>query len=120
MKNVLITEDNPVDEKIITTILEEENYIIHIARNGREAVSKAKEINPDLIILDVIIPFMDGFEVYERIKFNPGLSETPVIFVTALDDKTSRKQGESLGAKAFISKPFDPNELLTVVKEILG
>nr|MBA3533822.1 response regulator [Ardenticatenales bacterium] len=88
------------------------------ARNGLEALSKAEELTPDLIVLDVMMPQMNGFEVCQRLRASASLSEVPIILVTALDDYDSRLRGIEVGADDFITKPFDLVEFQARIRTI--
>ncbi len=88
------------------------------ASNGSEALERAKEIIPDLILLDVMMPGMDGFEVCRRLRTNSILAEVPIILITALDDQDSRIQGINAGSDDFITKPFDRLEIRARIRTI--
>ncbi|MBN1487628.1 MAG: response regulator [Anaerolineae bacterium] len=116
---VLIVDDNPTNLEIMEELLFSEPYKLELASNGTKALSMAVEIMPDLILLDVMMPDIDGFEVCKRLRANPLLAEVPIIMVTALDDQESKLQGIKAGADDFVSKPFDRTELRARVKTIL-
>lgn len=115
---VLIVDDEPSIRDIIKSILSEEGYNLVFARNGKEALEKAAEVTPDLVLLDVMMPVMDGFEVCRRLRSDPFLSEVPIIMITTLGDRDSRLRGIETGADDFVTKPFDLFELQTRVKTI--
>jgi DNA-binding response OmpR family regulator len=115
---ILIVDDNPAGRDTLETLLFSPDYHLVIAGHGPEALAKAAEWRPDLVLLDVMMPGMDGFEVCRRLRTDPRLAEIPVVMVTALDDRDSRLQGIEAGADDFISKPFDPVELLARVRTI--
>jgi signal transduction histidine kinase/DNA-binding response OmpR family regulator len=108
---ILIVDDEAVGRETLEALLMAQGYDLAFANNGAEALSKAGELTPDLILLDVMMPGMDGFEVCRRLRTDPLLAEVPVIMVTALDDRDSRLRGIEVGADDFISKPFDRAEL---------
>ena len=108
---VLIVDDEPSGRKNLKVLLMPQGYNIAVACNGAEALQLAAELLPDVILLDVMMPDMDGFEVCRRLRANPVLAEVPVIMLTALDDRSSRLEGIEAGADDFISKPFDRTEL---------
>jgi PAS domain S-box-containing protein len=112
---ILIVDDEPVIRQTLKRLLTAEGYDLALASDGAEALAKAAELVPDLILLDVVMPVMDGFEVCQRLRADPLLAEVPVIMVTALGDRNSRLQGLKAGADDFIAKPFDDVELLTRV-----
>jgi putative two-component system response regulator len=115
---ILIVDDEPTARDTLEALLFREGYNLSFASNGSEALAKAAEIIPDLILLDIMMPEMDGFEVCRRLRASPSLAEVPVIMVTALDDRTSRLQGIEVGADEFVSKPFDRVELRTRIRTI--
>jgi response regulator RpfG family c-di-GMP phosphodiesterase len=115
---ILIVDDEPSGREILAALLRGERYQLAFARNGAEALDQAATLNPDLILLDVMMPGMDGFEVCRRIRATPELAEVPLIMVTALDDRDSRLKGIEAGADDFITKPFDRRELLARVRTI--
>ncbi|MBM3242574.1 response regulator [Candidatus Poribacteria bacterium] len=115
---ILIVDDEQIGRDVLKGLLIKQGYRLAFATSGQEALDKARELTPDLILLDVMMPDMDGFEVCRRIRSDPILAEAPVIMVTALDDRKSRLSGIEAGADSFISKPFDGMELQTQVRTI--
>jgi two-component system cell cycle response regulator len=115
---ILIVDDEPAGRDTLEALLMAQGYNLAFAGNGPEALAKAAELIPDLILLDVMMPGMDGFEVCQRLRTDPLLTEVPVIMVTALDDRDSRLQGIEVGADDFVTKPFDRAELRARVRTI--
>jgi DNA-binding response OmpR family regulator len=115
---ILIVDDSPGARDTLTALLSIEPYRLVEAANGAEALRRARELQPDLILLDVMMPEIDGYEVCRRIRADPLLAEVPVIMVTALEDRASRLRGLNSGADDFISKPYDTAELRTRVRTI--
>jgi signal transduction histidine kinase len=115
---VLIVDDISSGRKALESLLIGQGYYLEIAENGEQALKKAEAFKPDLILLDVMMPEMDGFEVCRRLRQDPGLAEVPVVMITALDDKESRLKGFAAGADDFVSKPFDRDELRARVRTI--
>lgn len=116
---ILIVDDEPIGRRLIEMLLADQGYILTTASNGIEALVKAAETPPDLILLDIMMPHMDGFEVCERIRNNPILSDVPVVMITALDDRASRLRGIEVGADDFISKPIDRMEVQKRIQTII-
>src|SRR5512133_23803 len=108
---ILIVDDEYSGRETLQSVLEGEGYNLVMAENGPQAIEKAKSILPDVILLDVMMPGMTGFEVCERIRNDPQVAEIPIIILTALDDRESLLTGLKSGADDFISKPFDRFEL---------
>lgn len=116
---ILIVDDNPVGLHHLAMILETPGYQLVLASSGHEALAKVEDMQPDLILLDVLMPGMDGFEVCRRLRSDPVLAEVPILIVTALDDREFRLKGINAGADDFITKPIDPDELAARVRTIL-
>ena len=108
---VLIVDDEEAGRQTLESILEGEGYQLVMAENGQQAIETAKAILPDVILLDVMMPGMTGFEVCERIRNNPPIAEIPIIILTALDDRESLLTALKAGADDFVTKPFDRFEL---------
>ena len=115
---ILIVDDTEAGRDVLVSVLESPDYRLLQAASGPEALEIAAAQLPDLILLDVMMPDMDGFEVCQRLRASPVLREVPVIFMTALDDRASRLRGIEVGADDFVSKPFDRLELRTRVRTI--
>src|SRR5687767_3860006 len=108
---VLIVDDEYIGRETLQSVLEGEGYDLEMAENGFQAIEKAKQLLPDVILLDVMMPGMTGFEVCQRIRSDPQIAEIPIIILTALDDRESLLTALKAGADDFISKPFDRYEL---------
>jgi len=108
---VLIVDDEPSGRQTLESVLEGEGYNIEMAENGIQAIEMAKQLLPDVILLDVMMPGMTGFEVCQHIRNDPAVAEIPIIILTALDDRDSLLNALKAGADDFISKPFDRFEL---------
>jgi phosphoserine phosphatase RsbU/P len=115
---ILIVDDDPYSRESAEALLMKENYKLFFAENGFEAIEFTKKHDPDLILLDIMMPQMDGFEVCRKIREDETIAEVPIILVTALDDKDSKISGLEAGADDFISKPYDRLELRTRVRTI--
>ena len=100
-------------------MLEAEGYSILTGSSGEEALAIVERELPDLVLMDVMMPGMDGYQVVARIKGNPLTERIPVVMLTALDDRSSRAHGLSAGAKAFLTKPIDRAELCEMVRRLL-
>lgn len=113
---ILVADDEPVNLALIKRRLEWEQYEIVTAQDGRQAVERARDTAPDLIILDVMMPIMDGLQACRALKDDEATRDIPVIFLSALDDLETKLSGLSLGANDYISKPFRVEELLARVR----
>ena len=112
-------DDEEPNLKILINYLLSEGYDIDTAVNGEEAVRKSKDNMPDLIILDIMMPVMDGYEACRLIKADPETKNIPIIMVTALHDRESKLKGLEAGANDFLSKPIDKAELTIRVRNLL-
>ncbi|WP_353572916.1 EAL domain-containing protein [Candidatus Albibeggiatoa sp. nov. BB20] len=115
---ILIVDDEIVSRYTVKILLESEGYNLIFAESGEEALEKAQSLMPDVMLLDVMMPEMDGFQVCQHLRANPRLAELPVVMVTALDDRESRLKGLEVGADDFMSKPFDKAELRARIRTI--
>jgi putative two-component system response regulator len=116
---VLVVDDDPVVRRLTRQLLSRITEAVHAVSNGEDALRVAPQLDPDLILLDVNMPDLDGFEVCKRLRADPATREIPIIMVTALNDRESRLRGLDAGADDFISKPYDRMELRTRVRTIL-
>ena len=119
MKKILIIEDNRELRENTAELLELENYEIITAENGTIGIDLALRAHPDLIISDVTMPELDGFDVLKALRKYVHMKKIPFIFITARSEKGDRKIGEELGADAYLTKPYDVDELLKTVSEKL-
>ena len=115
---ILIVDDDPDIREILGGTMQGEGYRLVFAGNGLIALQKAAEYHPDLILLDVMMPVMDGYETCRRLRADPALSEIPILIITAFSDQVSRLKGIEAGADDFIAKPFDRIEIRARVKTI--
>ena len=118
MSTVLIVDDDPTARETLVAMLEGENYDLQLAKDGIQALQMLEHIQPDLILLDVMMPNMDGYEVCRRIRSTAQLAAVPIILLTALDDRDSLVRGIESGADDFLSKPADRRELTARVRTI--
>jgi adenylate cyclase len=117
---ILIVEDTPSNIQTLTAILKEQGYQISAAINGRQALEVLERVRPDLILLDVMMPEMDGFETCTRLKASAQWHDIPIIFLTAKTDTADIVRGFELGAVDYVSKPFNAHELLARVNTHLS
>ena len=119
MKKILVVEDEATIRMNLTLMLKGEGYAVDAAEDGRAGIARAKSFAPDLIVSDVMMPELDGFGMLEALRADPRFADTPFIFLTALNDRTSTRRGMNLGADDFINKPFTRDELLEAVNSRL-
>jgi DNA-binding response OmpR family regulator len=118
-KKILITEDSPTVLAIIQDMLQARGYSVITACDGQEALDKAKKEKPDLIILDLMLPKVDGYKVCAMLKFDKNFRNIPVIILTARAGESDKKMGEEVCANAYLTKPVDPDALISKVKELI-
>lgn len=111
LPKILIVDDESITRITIGALLPNDKYDLYYAQTGMEGVALAAQVLPDIILLDVMMPGMDGFEACKQIRAMPNLAEIPIILITALDDRESRIAGLKAGADDFVTKPFDIHEL---------
>jgi DNA-binding response OmpR family regulator len=116
---VLVSEDNPDIRKILTMRLEINGYDVIQAQDGEEALDKIKKDSPDLVILDLMMPKISGFEVCRMIKFDEKYKDMPIIVLSALDQQSDREKAIENGADAYFIKPFDLELLLNKIKLLI-
>ena len=119
-KKVLIVDDDPNLIKSLGFVLKKEGYDFDTAMDGEEALAKVKEAEPGMILLDVMMPQKNGFDVCEEVKNSPELQDIHVVILTAKSQESDKKRGLAAGADEFITKPFSPQTIVAKVKALLG
>src|SRR5439155_4142840 len=110
-KRVLVADDDRVIQQLLEVNLELEGYeVVATASDGNEALDKIEKLKPDLVILDIMMPKMDGLEVTRRLKSQPKLAKIPIILLSARAQDLDIREGLDIGADAYLTKPFDPVE----------
>ena len=111
-ENILIVDDTPENLRLVTSILSDMNYMVRPVPSGALALAAIKAEPPDLILLDILMPEMSGYEVCEKLKANKSTCDIPIIFVSALDEIMDKVKAFSLGAVDYITKPFQAEEII--------
>jgi two-component system, OmpR family, alkaline phosphatase synthesis response regulator PhoP len=119
-KRILLVDDEPDIVSMITMRLEASGYEVLIATNGNDAYTTAKTASPDLILLDLMLPDMDGYQVCRLLKCDRQYKHIPIIMLTAKGQKLDRESGETVGVDFYMTKPFEFTELVVKIKEFLG
>lgn len=117
---ILVVEDEADTNFLLCRLLEQEGHTCRGVEEGGHALDVAAQVRPSAILLDLMLPDMSGFEVYERLRRNGPLKRIPVIVVSALDDEASRRRSRELGADAYLTKPFLPGQLMQELADVLG
>ena len=118
-EKILNIDDSPTVQRLIEMILSSQGYEVVLASDGEEGITKAKSERPDLILVDFVMPKMNGYQVCKTLKDDPGFKDTPIILVTSKGDKVGSKFVDVLGISEYFTKPFQPEELLAKIREVL-
>jgi len=119
-ERILVVEDYEPLLIGIQDILETEGYTVLTATDGREALQMMEEVRPSLIVADIMMPTMDGYALFEAVRARPEWTPIPVVFLTSKAEKEDLSRGRKLGVDGYITKPFDPDTLLTTVQLLLA
>lgn len=114
-----MVDDEPIMISVLENVLAADGHHLHSASCGRDGIAKAKEIKPDLILMDILMPEMDGYEATARIKALPGLQDTPVIFLTGKAAADDGGRSFAVGGAAYLPKPFKERQIRDVVNLVL-
>lgn len=118
-KHILVVDDEPAWLKSMTHILRREGYQVKAVQSAAEALALLVKYRPDLIVSDLRMPDMNGFDLLDKIRHLPKISATPVVFFSAIDDFHAKKVARELGATACLLKPYDESELVSVLRQYL-
>lgn len=117
---ILAVDDDPVIQRLLVVNLEMEGYEVEVASDGEEALDKIRSFRPAVVLLDVMMPKKDGWQVCAEVRADPELKDTRIVFLSARAQDADVQRGVELGADAYLTKPFDPVELLELVEELLA
>ncbi|HZA27260.1 MAG TPA: response regulator [Actinomycetota bacterium] len=116
---ILVADDDAVILRLLQVNFGLEGFEVQTAIHGEDALQKAREMCPDVILLDVMMPGLDGWEVCRRLKEDEALTKTPVVFLSARAQDEDRQRGYDLGVAAYVTKPFDPARLIKLVRRLV-
>lgn len=119
MAQILIVDDSPTEIHVLTSILEKLGHSVQTADNGEDGIAKAKEVKPDLILMDVVMPGMNGFQATRQLSKDSETSDIPIIIVTTKDQETDRVWGLRQGAKDYVTKPVEEAMLIEKMNNLL-
>jgi DNA-binding response OmpR family regulator len=117
---ILIVDDDKFVRRILREAFEQEGMACHEANNGLEALRLAREIHPDAIILDVMLPGLDGYKICRMLKYDESFADISIVMVTSRARQSDRDTGYHTGADEYIAKPFKPEEVVAAVKHLMG
>ncbi|NEO83396.1 MAG: response regulator [Spirulina sp. SIO3F2] len=119
MSKVLVVEDSMAQRQMISDLLEDSGLTVEVASNGVEALKQVETYAPDIVVLDIVMPQMNGYELCRRLKSDPKTQNVPVVMCSSKGEEFDRYWGMRQGADAYIAKPFQPMELIGTVKQLL-
>ncbi|MDQ4142496.1 MAG: response regulator [Actinomycetota bacterium] len=119
-KRVLICDDDPVILRLIQVNLELEGFEVLLAHDGANAIEIATAEHPDLVVLDIMMPRLDGYQTCERLKAEASTKDIPVVFLSAKAQESDIEKGRKYGVADYLTKPFDPDDLVEVVQRLLS
>jgi DNA-binding response OmpR family regulator len=117
---VLVADDDPVILRLIEVNLGLEGFEVETATGGEDVIAKAEQVEPDVILLDVMMPGVTGWEAAARLKADDATAHIPLVFLSARTQEEDKRKGEELGVAAYVSKPFDPIELVATIRRLAG
>lgn len=120
MATVLIVDDSPTEVHVLKTILEKNSYTVITATSGEQGVAVAKERKPDLVLMDIVMPGLNGFQATRQLTTNPDTAHIPIIIVTTKNQETDRVWGLRQGAKDYLTKPVNEQELISKIRNAMG
>jgi two-component system cell cycle response regulator len=119
-KRILVIDDDAMNREVMEAFLQAEKYSVNLAYDGQQGISKATEWLPNLIILDIRMPDMTGFEVCEKLKQESKTAHIPIMIVSGFDAQEDHDRGIAVGAAGFLTRPFDADDLLDLVKNLVS
>lgn len=120
MTKVLIVDDSPTETHVLKSMLEKHGHQVSVAQNGEDGIRMAKELAPDVILMDIVMPGVNGFQATRKLSKDPATSAIPIVMISTKDQDTDRIWAMRQGAKDYITKPVTEAELLTKIKAALA
>ena len=117
---VLVVDDDDVIRQLITVNLELEGFEVATATDGQDCLDKVKDVRPDVVTLDIMMPRLDGWEAAGRLRADPETADIKVVLLSARAQEADLERGSRIGVDAYLTKPFDPDELIEVVRRLAG
>jgi len=119
MKTILYVEDNEMNRKIVRDLLKRTTYQLVEAHDGEAGVAKALEIRPDLILMDIQLPKLNGMDATRQLRANPAIANTPIVTITSFALAGDEQKAKEAGATAYLAKPYSPFDLLNLIRKLL-
>jgi twitching motility two-component system response regulator PilH len=119
MAHILIIDDSPTDVRVFTTLLEKAGYTVSSANDAEDGIAQVRARRPDVVIMDVIMPGMNGFQATRTLSRDPDTADIPILIITTKSMETDRVWGMRQGARDFITKPIDEKDFLTRIEKLL-
>jgi DNA-binding response OmpR family regulator len=116
---ILVVDDTEIIRDLICVNLELEGFEVHTAFDGQDALDKVHDIDPDVVTLDVVMPRLDGFQAAERLRADARTAGLPIVMVSAAAQEADLRRGREIGVNAYLTKPFDPDELVQIIRELI-
>lgn len=120
METVLVVDDSPTQREMIVALLQSHNFAVWLAEDGDEALERAQQIAPDVILLDVLMPGMNGYEACRKLKSHPLTKDIPVVICSSKTSPIDHHWGKKLGAAAYVDKPSYEQDLVKTLRQVLG
>ncbi|MDX2254609.1 MAG: response regulator [Pseudanabaenaceae cyanobacterium bins.39] len=120
MSKILVVEDSATQRAMIANLLKNHHFEIATAKDGLEAIAQAEVLRPDLVVTDVVMPKMNGYELCRKLRENPETWNINIVMCSSKSTQADRYWGFRQGANAYVTKPFAPEELISTIKEVLG
>jgi DNA-binding response OmpR family regulator len=117
---ILVVDDDRVIQQLLKVNLELEGYAVEVADDGEEALAQFELFRPDLVLLDIMMPKLDGWEVCRRLKSDPDSARVPIVLLSARAQEADVQRGTDLGVAAYVTKPFDPISLLDLIADLIA
>jgi DNA-binding response OmpR family regulator len=117
---ILVVDDDRVIQQLLKVNLELEGYAVEVADDGEEALAQFELFRPDLVLLDIMMPKLDGWEVCRRLKSDPDSARVPIVLLSARAQEADVQRGTELGVAAYVTKPFDPISLLDLIADLIA
>ena len=116
---ILVVDDTEIIRDLICVNLELEGFEVHTAFDGQDALDKVHDVDPDVVTLDVVMPRLDGFQAAERLRADARTAELPIVMVSAAAQEADLRRGREIGVNAYLTKPFDPDELVQIIRQLI-